>query len=103
MLSAAPEASALAVEVHIYDASHQDGVRKLNNWLAHKRNPLKFGGVFHAGVEVGVALFCFCSEVSRLSCLLPSPPRVGIIRMGRHNCLHLASPNIEQQLFCRPS
>merc|ERR1712232_1135975 len=27
-------------------------IRRLNALLAHKRSPLKFGGVFHAGVEV---------------------------------------------------
>jgi hypothetical protein len=42
----------LQVLLHIYDVSQDDGVHKINKWLAHKRNPLKFGGIFHAGVEI---------------------------------------------------
>lgn len=42
----------LPVFVNIYDVSQEDSVHKLNKWLAHKNNPLKFGGVFHAGIEV---------------------------------------------------
>jgi len=42
----------LAVFVHIYDVSQEESVHKLNKWLAHRNSPLKFGGVFHAGIEV---------------------------------------------------
>lgn len=49
-----PEDSAagLTVRVHIYDVSQEEGIQRLNRVLAHKKSPLKFGGVFHAGVEV---------------------------------------------------
>lgn len=40
------------VILHVYDVSHEDEIRRLNKVLAHKMSPLKFGGVFHAGVEV---------------------------------------------------
>mmetsp|Transcript_37656 Transcript_37656/g.82683 ORF Transcript_37656/g.82683 Transcript_37656/m.82683 type:complete len:545 (-) Transcript_37656:168-1802(-) len=42
----------LPVLLHIYDVSQQDSIRRLNAVLAHRLSPLKFGGVFHAGVEV---------------------------------------------------
>jgi len=40
------------VILHIYDVSQEDSIRRVNKILAHKRSPLKFGGVFHAGVEI---------------------------------------------------
>lgn len=43
---------ALAVYVHVYDVSEEESIQKLNKWLASRHSPLKFGGVFHAGVEV---------------------------------------------------
>jgi len=45
-------AGKLAVYIHIYDVSQESSIRKLNRFLANKLSPLKFGGVFHAGVEV---------------------------------------------------
>jgi len=42
----------LPVFVHVYDVSQEDSIRKLNKFTANKFSPLKFGGVFHAGVEV---------------------------------------------------
>ncbi|CAE7283468.1 unnamed protein product [Symbiodinium natans] len=42
----------LPVFVHIYDVTQEAGIRRLNKVLANKRLPIKFGGVFHAGVEV---------------------------------------------------
>merc|ERR1711992_496503 len=45
-------AAGLQVHVHIYDVSQEEGIQKLNRVLAHKKSPLKLGGVFHAGVEV---------------------------------------------------
>lgn len=40
------------VYLHIYDVSREEGIRRLNTVLAHRLSPLKFGGVFHTGVEV---------------------------------------------------
>merc|ERR1739848_640113 len=40
------------VILHIYDVSQEDSIRRVNKVLAHKMSPVKFGGVFHAGVEV---------------------------------------------------
>jgi len=42
----------LPVYVHIYDVSKEESIQSLNSILAHKNSPVKFGGVFHAGVEV---------------------------------------------------
>jgi len=63
------------VFVHIYDVSQEDGVRKLNKVLAHRYSPLKFGGVFHAGVEVNGLEWSYGMSQSDtlpgLSCVLP--------------------------------
>lgn len=40
------------VKLHIYDVSRLECIRRLNQALAHQLSPLKFGGIFHAGVEV---------------------------------------------------
>jgi hypothetical protein len=40
------------VFLHIYDVSQDEKIANLNRWLAPQGSPLKFGGVFHAGVEV---------------------------------------------------
>ncbi|CAJ1453913.1 unnamed protein product, partial [Effrenium voratum] len=42
----------MPVLLHIYDVTQERGIRRLNKVLANKRLPIKFGGVFHAGVEV---------------------------------------------------
>eukprot|EP00442_Polarella_glacialis_P019755 CAMPEP_0115163252 /NCGR_PEP_ID=MMETSP0227-20121206/72415_1 /TAXON_ID=89957 /ORGANISM="Polarella glacialis, Strain CCMP 1383" /LENGTH=472 /DNA_ID=CAMNT_0002575555 /DNA_START=179 /DNA_END=1599 /DNA_ORIENTATION=- len=39
----------------IYDVSLSSSVQKLNEVLAHSLSPLKFGGIFHAGVEISSA------------------------------------------------
>lgn len=41
-----------AVLLHIYDVSQGEDVQQINRIFAHKHSPLKFGGVFHAAVEV---------------------------------------------------
>lgn len=46
------ENSGLPVYIHVYDVSQEESIQKINRVLAHKRSPVKFGGVFHAGVEV---------------------------------------------------
>jgi len=40
------------VLVNIYDVSQDPTVQKLNELLAHRYSPFKFGGIFHAGVEM---------------------------------------------------
>ncbi|CAE7470933.1 unnamed protein product [Symbiodinium sp. CCMP2456] len=45
------EIAGFPVFVHIYDVTQEVGIRRLNKVLANKRLPVKFGGVFHAGVE----------------------------------------------------
>mmetsp|Transcript_27287 Transcript_27287/g.78567 ORF Transcript_27287/g.78567 Transcript_27287/m.78567 type:complete len:435 (-) Transcript_27287:13-1317(-) len=63
------------VFLHIYDVSQEDGVRKLNKFLAHRYSPLKFGGVFHAGVEVNGLEWSYgmspSSTLPGLTCVLP--------------------------------
>eukprot|EP00931_Biecheleriopsis_adriatica_P008757 TRINITY_DN109895_c0_g1_i1.p1 TRINITY_DN109895_c0_g1~~TRINITY_DN109895_c0_g1_i1.p1 ORF type:complete len:412 (-),score=97.73 TRINITY_DN109895_c0_g1_i1:23-1258(-) len=49
----------LPVFLHIYDVSQEESVQKLNRVLAHRLSPLKFGGVFHAGVEVNGLEWCY--------------------------------------------
>lgn len=49
----------LPVFLHVYDVSQEEGIQKINRVLAHKHSPLKFGGVFHAGVEVNGLEWCF--------------------------------------------
>lgn len=40
------------VILHIYDVSQESFFQTLNQVFAHSFSPLKFGGVFHAGVEI---------------------------------------------------
>jgi hypothetical protein len=47
------------VRLHVYDVSNDSRVRWLNMALAHKYSPLKFGGVFHVGVEVYGREWCY--------------------------------------------
>jgi len=56
----------LPVYLHIYDVSQDGNVQKVNRVLAHRKSPLKFGGVFHAGVEVNGLEWCygFCEGTS---------------------------------------
>merc|ERR1719350_1094505 len=63
------------VFLHIYDVSQEESVRKLNKVLAHRWSPLKFGGVFHAGVEVNGLEWSFGysgrESVPGISCMEP--------------------------------
>lgn len=40
------------VYLHVYDVSQDQSIQSVNFILAHKDSPVKFGGIFHAGVEV---------------------------------------------------
>jgi len=44
--------SKLHVFLHIYDVTQESSVQWLNALFAHKLSPMKFGGVFHVGVEI---------------------------------------------------
>ena len=48
-----PSQSSALVSLHVYHVSQNNVVRRLNRITGGSRNPLKFGGVFHAGIEVG--------------------------------------------------
>jgi len=65
----------LPVLIHIYDVSQEEGVQKINRIFAHKNSPLKFGGVFHAGVEVNGLEWSYGMSLSDtmpgISCVLP--------------------------------
>jgi len=65
----------MPVLLHIYDCSLEDNVHKLNKVLAHKRSPLKLGGVFHAGIEVDGLEWSFGAtpneSVAGVHCVLP--------------------------------
>lgn len=41
------------VFLHVYDVSRDESVGRMNMILAHVSSPIKLGGVFHTGVEVG--------------------------------------------------
>jgi hypothetical protein len=65
----------IPVYVHIYDVSQEENIQKINRWLASRYSPLKFGGVFHAGIEVnglewsyGVS---FSETMPGISCVEP--------------------------------
>jgi len=65
----------LPVYVHIYDVSQEDSVKKFNKYMASRYSPIKFGGIFHAGIEVnglewsyGVS---YTDSVPGLSCIEP--------------------------------
>jgi len=65
----------LPVLLHIYDVSSHENIQRLNQVLAFERSPVKFGGVFHAGVEVNGLEWSFSYSPSRtrpgVSCLTP--------------------------------
>eukprot|EP00931_Biecheleriopsis_adriatica_P067620 TRINITY_DN41732_c0_g1_i1.p1 TRINITY_DN41732_c0_g1~~TRINITY_DN41732_c0_g1_i1.p1 ORF type:complete len:394 (-),score=73.51 TRINITY_DN41732_c0_g1_i1:82-1263(-) len=65
----------MPVFLHIYDVSRDEGIHKLNKVLAHKFAPLKFGGIFHAGIEVGGLEWSFGAPVNEsragIECVLP--------------------------------
>jgi hypothetical protein len=47
------------VLIHIYDVTKEGHIRKVNNVLASRYSPLKFGGMFHVGVEVNGIEWCY--------------------------------------------
>jgi len=51
--------------------TQENSVHRLNKVLAHRRGPLKLGGVFHAGVEVNWLEFAFGMSMSGTTCVLP--------------------------------
>lgn len=61
------------VKLNIYDVSHESSIQNLNVFLAHPLSPFKFGGVFHAGVEIGGEewSFGYAPSGSGLHCSLP--------------------------------
>lgn len=65
----------LEVFLHIYDVSKQASIQRLNGFLAHRKSPVKFGGVFHAGVEVNGCEWSYGSThdpaVSGVTCVDP--------------------------------
>lgn len=65
----------LQVRLHVYDVSQEEGIQRLNRFLAHKSSPLKLGGVFHAGVEVNGLEWSFGFSASEtrpgVSCVEP--------------------------------
>jgi len=46
------EAKPNTVRVHIYDVSDDETIAKINRFFAPAKGVVKFGGVFHAGIEV---------------------------------------------------
>jgi hypothetical protein len=57
----------LPVLIHIYDVSKEGRIRKVNNIIASRFSPLKFGGIFHVGVEVNGVEWYFGAGVSGAS------------------------------------
>lgn len=52
LLSMPVEGAEVSVLLHVYDVSQTTSIRQLNRVLAQGPSWLKFGGVFHAGVEI---------------------------------------------------
>eukprot|EP00927_Polykrikos_kofoidii_P077504 TRINITY_DN74442_c0_g1_i1.p1 TRINITY_DN74442_c0_g1~~TRINITY_DN74442_c0_g1_i1.p1 ORF type:complete len:664 (+),score=66.55 TRINITY_DN74442_c0_g1_i1:71-2062(+) len=65
----------LPVFLHIYDVSQEATIRRLNSVFAHRRSPLKFGGVFHAGVEVAGTEWSFGHTQSNCTGVVSVKPR----------------------------
>lgn len=67
----------MPVLLHIYDVTQEPAIRRLNKVLAHKRMPLKFGGIFHAGVEVSGTEWSYgCTESEDEPGVLPNLPKM---------------------------
>lgn len=67
----------MPVLLHIYDVTQEPATQRLNKVLAHKRMPLKFGGIFHAGVEVSGTEWSYgCTESEDEPGVLPNLPKM---------------------------
>jgi len=56
-----------SVRLNIYDCLQDRRICQINSVFAHQLSPLKFGGVFHAGVEINGWEWQFGSERTRTS------------------------------------
>jgi hypothetical protein len=69
------QSSGMQVSLHVYDVSHESKIRRFNKVFAHRYSPLKFGGVFHVGVEVNGAEWSYAftpeESIPAVSCCLP--------------------------------
>lgn len=43
----------VAIFLNVYDVTHYSGVQWLNALFANQYSPIKFGGIFHVGVQIG--------------------------------------------------
>lgn len=63
------------VSLHVYDVSKAKRIQRVNRVLAHRKSLVKFGGVFHAGVEVNGLEWSFgkseCASVPGICCVKP--------------------------------
>lgn len=69
------EMNGISVRLNIYDVAKDASIKTLNTILAHESAPVRFGGVFHAGVEVNGLEWSFgfsnsCSKPG-VSCIQP--------------------------------
>ncbi|CAD7931089.1 unnamed protein product [Amoebophrya sp. A25] len=58
----------LPVFIHVYDVSQENSIKRLNRFTAHKKSPLKFGGIFHAGVEINGLEWSYGATFSETAC-----------------------------------
>lgn len=65
----------IPVYVHVYDLTGHTGVQQVNDCLAAEDSPFKFGGIFHAGVEVNELEWSYGLSSSKssagISCIEP--------------------------------
>lgn len=65
----------MPVRLHVYDCTRKEHLRLVNRVLAHESSPIKFGGIFHASVEVGGVewRFDYQPDLSKpaVSCCMP--------------------------------
>ena len=56
------------VFIHVYDVSQENSIKRLNRFTAHKKSPVKFGGIFHAGVEINGLEWSYGATFSETAC-----------------------------------
>lgn len=66
--------SSPAISLNIYDVGQEEGIQWLNAVFANYYSPVKFGGMFHVGVQIGETEWCF-GHVEQGSGVYSTPPQ----------------------------
>lgn len=54
----------IEVALNIYDVTHDSTIQQINGFFANQWSPLKFGGIFHVGIEIHNVEWSYGSTVS---------------------------------------